>query len=558
MDDVRGRDVEREAAAMRGDQALAWGARAAGVRVVTGYPGSPATGVFDALLAEAGEDVQIGWAPNEKVAMELAFGASLAGARSLVVLKSVGLNVALDPLATMVLGGVRGGMVILLGEDPGAWSSQNEQDSRWAARLAQVPVVEPTDVAQAAAIMAQAYAWSEKIELPVVVRVTPALTGEVGPVEAPWELPPSRLRFWRKRNRWVVLPYTVVKRHRAQHRHLRALRELFEASPYDVACRGAGAERLAIIAVGNMAGKLRDMPGEDGETYDRLALSSVWPLPEESLLTWLAGTRRVLVLEEGSAFVEGELRALLQRAGVDLPVLGRQNGAVPEEGELGQTEIAKALRALDPTRLMPAGRPAEREMPSTQALCPECPYRPTFAALLAAMERHGGRNRHIVIGETGCMVRGNLAPYELFDIKYSLGSGLGVGLGLALSDGRHRPVAVLGDSSFFHSDLNALPYAVQMDAPLTVLVLDNGTTALTGGQPHPGSPADERGRPRPGADLAAAIAGCGIAPRVVELSGGGAASAATELDAALDAALAAEGLAVVIVRGPCPRYVGED
>jgi TPP-dependent indolepyruvate ferredoxin oxidoreductase alpha subunit len=365
-------------------------------------------------------------------------------------------------------------------------------------------------------------------------------------------LPPTRLRFWRKRNRWVVLPYTVVKRHRAQHRHLRALRELFEASPYDVACRGAGAERLAIIAVGNMAGKLRDMPGEDGETYDRLALSSVWPLPEESLLTWLAGTRRVLVLEEGSAFVEGELRALLQRAGVDLPVLGRQNGAVPEEGELGQTEIAKALRALDPTRLMPAGRPAEREMPSTQALCPECPYRPTFAALLAAMERHGGRNRHIVIGETGCMVRGNLAPYELFDIKYSLGSGLGVGLGLALSDGRHRPVAVLGDSSFFHSDLNALPYAVQMDAPLTVLVLDNGTTALTGGQPHPGSPADERGRPRPGADLAAAIAGCGIAPRVVELSGGGAASAATALDAALDAALAAEGLAEVIVLGAVP------
>src|SRR5690554_1427862 len=152
------------------------GSAGAGVGVVSGYPGSPATGVFDALLARtAPGDLQIGWAPNEKVAMEIAIGASLGGARSLVVLKSVGMNIGLDPLATMTYTGCHKGMVILLGDDPGAWGSQNEQDSRWLARVAEVPVVEPTSVAQAAALMAQAFVWSESLGVPVIVRIVGSL-----------------------------------------------------------------------------------------------------------------------------------------------------------------------------------------------------------------------------------------------------------------------------------------------------------------------------------------------------------------------------------------------
>jgi indolepyruvate ferredoxin oxidoreductase alpha subunit len=222
---------------LRGDQALAWGALAAGVTVVSGYPGSPATGVFDAFMSMAGGDeaspkagTHIQWAPNEKVALELAYGASLAGARALVVLKSVGLNIALDPLATMVLSGCHAGLVILLGDDPGGWGSQNEQDSRWLARVAEVPVVEPTSVHHAAALMTQAYAWSESLGTPVIVRVTGALTLAQGDVEEPWQLPPFEQGLIRQRDRWVVLPANVVARRRSQHRRLRQIQTQFARS----------------------------------------------------------------------------------------------------------------------------------------------------------------------------------------------------------------------------------------------------------------------------------------------------------------------------------------
>ena len=192
-------------------------------------------------------------------------------------------------------------------------------------------------------------------------------------------------------------------------------------------------------------------------------------------------------------------------------------------------------------------------MPSTVALCDDCPYRPVFTALIGAMERNGGRDQHIVVGETGCMVRANLPPMELFDVKYSLGSGLGIGLGLALSQREQRVVTLVGDSSFFHSDINAMPYAAQLDPPMVMVVLDNGTTALTGGQAHPGSPQGERGECRTAfADLEQVISGCGATVKSVTPD-------QTEgLESAIDEALAADGLSVILVRGPCPRYLPED
>ena len=509
-------------------------------------------------LAKPGTHIQ--WAPNEKVALELAYGASLAGARALVVLKSVGLNIALDPLATMVLSGCHAGLVILLGDDPGGWGSQNEQDSRWLARVAEVPVVEPTGVHQAAALMAQAYAWSESLSTPVIVRVTGALTLAEGPVEEPWQLPPFEQRFIRQRDRWVVLPANVVARRRTQHRRLRQIQERFEISPYDV-IEGQGT--LGVVAVGVMAAKLhallrRTLRG--AAPWSVLSLSSVFPLPETALTRWAQGMERVLVLEEGSPFVEESLRDLAQRCGLSLPILGRSDCAVAEEGELNEPQIAQALQRLDPVFQYIPGEQGQRAMPSRVPLCDYCPYRPTFDALVRSMERHGGRQRHIVVGETGCMVRANLPPMELFDVKYSLGSGLGMGLGLAAvtamrgedmrGDAPHV-VALLGDSSFFHSDINAMPYAAQVGLPLLVLVLDNGTTALTGGQVHPGSTTDERGHPRPAADLVSVIRGCGAQPELHTIED------LPALEAALDRALGDRAFHVLVVRGPCPKYAGQ-
>ena len=536
---------------VRGDMALALGALAAGVRVVTGYPGSPATGVFDGLLAltEPGE-LNIHWSPNEKVAMEEAFGASLAGSRALVVLKSVGMNVALDPLATLSLSGSHAGLVILLGDDPGGWSSQNEQDTRWLARTAEVPIVEPTGVDQAARVMAQAFAWSESLGTPVIVRITRALALASGVAEEPWQLPAAHKAFLRKRNRWIVLPYLVVRRHELVHARLSAFRGALEASPYD---SRMGEGPLGVIAVGYAYTKLVETLGAPGEGLALLGLSSSWPLPDEGLIAWLGARERVLVLEEGGPFVEGQIRALAQRAGISVQILGRGTHSVPREGELSERDIAAAVSQLDPS-FESGERPEEsRAMPSTVPLCEDCPYLPAFEALIRSMERHGGREQYIIVGETGCMVRANLPPMELFDVKYNLGSGLAIGMGLAQADAKHHVVALVGDSSFFHSDIPAMPHVALHRPPMTIIALDNGTTALTGGQAHPGSAADEWGQAREQrADLVDVIAGCGVVPELHTPEDEAA------LEEAIDRALASRELSVLVVRGPCPRHVQES
>ncbi|MBC7234606.1 MAG: indolepyruvate ferredoxin oxidoreductase subunit alpha [Chloroflexi bacterium] len=531
---------------LRGDEALALGAAAAGVRVVSGYPGSPATGVFDGLVELlAPDESHVEWAPNEKVAMELAFGASLGGKRSLVVVKSVGMNIALDPLATFSLSGSHAGLVILLGDDPSGWSSQNEQDSRWMAHVAEVPIVEPLDVTHAASLMVQAFAWSEAVGTPIIVRITRAMSLARAPVERPWHLPEGVGGFVRKRNRWIVLPAYVVNRHWALHRKLLRIQQAFEASPYDVA---VGEGDLGVLAIGFMYSKLREMLAETWPGFAVLGLASVWPLPEAPLINWLRNRRRVLILEEGGPFAEVQVRALAQRAGLFLEILGRDDRVVPGEGELTPVEMADALSRLNPAYQPPKREAVERPMPSRVPLCEDCPYRPALEVLIEAMERHGGRERHIVIGETGCMVRANLPPMELFDVKYGLGSGLGLAMGLSEADTGHHIVALVGDSSFFHSDINAMPYLAQSASPVTVMVLDNRTTALTGGQAHPGSDTDERGGKRRAVDLVDIIAACGVRPALFRPE------QREALATAVNEALSVEELRVLVVRGPCPRY----
>jgi indolepyruvate ferredoxin oxidoreductase alpha subunit len=541
--------AERFQSPLRGDHALGLGALAAGVSLVTGYPGSPATPVFDAIMgASAPEQCKLHWAANEKVALEMAIGASLAGQRALVVLKSVGLNVALDPLATFSLSGGFGGLVILLGDDPGGWGSQNEQDTRWLCRTAEVPLVEPTRAEQAANLMVQAFAWSERHGLPIIVRITNSLGSERTMVQPPWLLPPAPGIFPRKRDRWVVLPATVVKRHNTLHRRLAELARAMETSPYDTV---AGDGATGILSVGHTLGRVRQVLRRE-QQVSILSLSSVWPLPEESLLRWLGERQRVLVVEEGGAFVEGQVRSLVQRHSLPTTVLGQETRTLPAEGELTASSLASALNLLAPELgLAPQGE-AHRSMPSRVPLCEGCGYIPLFEALIAAMEQHGGRAAHIMVGETGCMVRANLPPMRLFDVKYGLGSGLGMGLGLAVAGARQRVVCLIGDSSFFHSGINALPSLVQSGADLTVVILDNGVTALTGGQVHPGTSHDERGSARPGESIEAVLRAAGVDPQVVSPN------RPEEMRSALDGALAGRGLNVLVAQVPCVRYIQED
>jgi len=540
-----------------GATALARGAIEAGLSLVTGYPGAPATAVVDAILALTSPDeVQVEWTSNEKVAIEMAFGASLGGMRSLLCVKSVGLNVALDPLMAFNLSGCNAGLVILVGDDPGGWGSQNEQDSRALALAAEVPLLEPTSVSDAGSAVRQAFQLSEGTGLPVIVRVTRAL------VLAEQEVQTSKVfqdfrslapppPFQREFMRWVVLPINVVPYHLRLHQRLDAIQAGFEDSPFN-GVEGEGS--YGVIAAGFAYHKLLDLLGGTVPPGLRLLrLGTFYPLPVEQVQAFLQAVESVLVLEETAPLVERAVRAVAQGGGLTLPVCGRDTGHLGRAGELFAPQIAAALNRFLPRLALPTGGESGRPMPSRAPLCDGCPYIPVFDALTEVISQSGGRDEVIIVGDPGCMVRAQLPPYELMDVKNSLGSSIGMAAGLALSQAQEdmgkRVVALCGDSGFLHSGFSGLVDAVRVGATMVVLILDNGTTALSGGQPHPASRTDTRGRPRRAVDLAALAreAGAGLV-QVVDLDLG------EEVRPALEKGTSGDGVTVIIARGRCPRW----
>jgi indolepyruvate ferredoxin oxidoreductase alpha subunit len=551
---------------MTGSEALAHGALEAGVQFVTGYPGSPSTATLEALLhvqgpalsTGAGHQVRVEWAINEKSAFDAALGASLAGIRSLVCLKSVGLNVALDSLMVSNLAGGDGGFVILAGDDPGGWGSQNEEDSRLLAAAAEVPLLEPISLADARITMRQAFDLSERHRVPVLVRITRALASDRAEVAlatnraevalpAPAAPYPHSPRFKPEPDRYNVLPIHVVAFHEQLQATVGRVRAEFERLALNVE-EGTGPN--GVIAAGYAAQKLADVVAGSGAPPLRiLRLGTLHPLPEQRIVEFLRQVDRVLVLEEIAPYVEIQAQAIAQRNGLTLPIYGRASGHLPGAGELFAPEITGALAALLPGWPWPSTDRTSRTMPSRQSLCDDCPYIPTFEALLAVMERHGGRNAFVVTGETGCMVRAQLPPWEILDVKYGMGASIGLAAGLARTGIPQRIVALSGDSALLHSGLGELIDAAQAGMGLLVVVLANETTALSGGQPHPATRYDARKRPRKALDLAALIQATGadsvriVDPEDVEVT-----------QAAFEEGLASHRLAVVIAQKACPRW----
>jgi indolepyruvate ferredoxin oxidoreductase alpha subunit len=519
------------------------------VAFVTGYPGSPSTGTVEVLLRLAGDRVRIEWAINEKSAFDAAFGASLARVRSLLCLKSVGLNVALDSLMVSNLAGGDGGFVILAGDDPGGWGSQNEEDSRLLAAAAEVPLLEPVSAAQARAVMFQAFDLSEQFRVPVVVRFTRALALQRTSLSAALAPPPpvQAADFRRQPDRFTVLPMHVVDMHQRLQTTLDQVRAQFEHSPMNVE-EGEGS--WGVIAAGHAYHKLAQVLAKSEHAPLRiLRLGSLHPLPNNRIAVFLRQLDAALVLEETAPYVETHVQAIAQRAGLTLPIYGRSSGYLPGAGELFASNITLALTALLPDWPWPTLEPQGRAMPSRQSLCEGCPYIPALDALLAAMERHGGRDSFVVTGETGCMVRAQVPPWEIMDLKYGMGSSIGLAAGLARTGIPQKIVALSGDSALLHSGFGELIDAAQAGISLLVIVLANDTTALSGGQPHPATSHDVRGRPRRPVDLVALLRAAGAdSIRVIDPEDTEAAQAAFE------AGVTSEQLAVVVVQRACPTF----
>jgi len=520
---------------LSGNEAIAHGAARAGVGLVCGYPGTPSTEIVETAAGLEGLRAQ--WSVNEKVALETAVGASLAGVRSLVTMKHVGLNVAADPFMTLSLTGVNAGLVVVSADDPGMHSSQNEQDNRHYARFAKVPMLEPSDSQEAYDFVAEAFALSEEFDTPVLLRTTTRLSHGRGlvvprvPVRAP------RREYERDISKYVMVPQYARQRNRLVLERLERLRRRAEESPLNVL--EAGSADFGIIASGVAYAYAR-------EAFPRawfLKLGMSHPLPYAKVVRLYEHVQRVAVVEELDPFLEEQVRAL------GLPVVGK--AAIPADGELDPDVVFRALapylQRKPPRRRRPVLPPAPKLSSPPQppaglpvrppVLCPGCSHRSVYAALR--------RHRLTPMGDIGCYTLGALPPLLALDSCLCMGASVGMMAGFNAVLGRKAAVAVIGDSTFFHSGVTPLIDAHYNGVEGLVVVLDNRTTAMTGHQGHPGTGVRPDGSVGNAVDIQRLCEGIGVRCATVS------ADDYAALDAALAREVAAPGLGVLVATAPC-------
>jgi indolepyruvate ferredoxin oxidoreductase alpha subunit len=527
-------------------QALAYGALVSGVKIVTSYPGSPSSETVEVLIDLAQRhNLYVEWSSNEKVAMEIGIGASIAGRRALVCTKSVGMNVMLDPLMALNLTPVHGGLVILLGDDPGGYGSQNDQDTRPLAPMLEMPWIEPATPAEGFAMMREAFSVSEHYHTAVVVRVTRSFFQQSAPIEIP-EGPYAQPDLGLLRQPWqfVPVPRNVVQKHRDLHERLAEVERWAEAAAYN---QKGGEGNLGVIAAGFAYRKLRDVLGDDPRAGLRiLKLGVLYPLPRAVVTDFVASCREVLVLEENEAYLEQQIKAVVQESGCGTRILGKTTGHTRREGELFRWQIQEAL-ARFLTEFTPSGDYCEKgepsERPPRENHCAGCRFAAVLDALRDAADGLG--QDPVLVGDPGCLA----AVGERLAAKYAIGSAVGVADGLRRAGIKERAVALFGDSSFFHTTLPAIANAVHHRSDILMVVLDNQATVTSGFQPNPGVPRDALGRAAPALDIERIARACGV--EFVRSAG------PNDLDLRLRDVfrdgLSHLGLGMIVVRTPCDR-----
>ena len=534
---------------LNGDQAMAYGALVAGVKLVTSYPGSPSSGTVEALIELAKlHSLDIEWSSNEKVAMELAIGASIAGRRALVCVKSVGMNAMLDPLMVLNLTPVHGGLVILLGDDPGGYGSQNDQDTRPLAALLQVPWMEPAGPAEGFAMMREAFEASERLQLPVIVRETRSFTLQAESIDVP-DGPHRQPNLGLARERWrfVPVPRNVVEKNKALHVRLAAASPWVEDLPFNQV-RGNGPRGIA--AAGFAWRKLLDVLGaEPPEGVRLLKIGAIYPLPTALVTRFLSSCGEVLVLEENEPYVEDRLKVIAHDHGLSTGVLGKLTGHIPREGELFRWQIHQALN-----RFVPGFVPARQyrqegeaeERPPRENHCAGCRYGEILDALQSAAAETG--QELVLVGDPGCLA----TVAERLDAKYAIGSAVGVANGMSRAGISGRAVALFGDSSFFHTSLPAICNAVANRSDILMIVLDNRATVTSGFQPNPGVGRDALGHPAPVLSIERIAQACGVG----YVRGVNADDPESKPREVFREVLAYRGLALLVVRTLCDRKHG--
>ncbi|MCD8118050.1 MAG: indolepyruvate ferredoxin oxidoreductase subunit alpha [Lachnospiraceae bacterium] len=512
-----------------GNKALARGLYEAGCSVVSSYPGTPSTEVTEE--AAKFKEIYCEWAPNEKVAMEVAFGASLAGKRSFCGMKHVGMNVAADPMFTAAYTGVNAGLVICVADDPGMHSSQNEQDSRHYAAAAKLPMLEPSDSAEAYEFAKLAYEISETFDTPVIIKMCTRVAHSQSVVETGERVLPQEKPYLKNIAKYVMMPGNAIRRHPVVEERMRKLAAFADEQTGEVSVCPLnrvemGGTELGIITSSTCYQYVK-------EVFDKkasiLKLGMVYPLPEQAIRDFASKVERLIVVEELDPFIENQCRAM------GLAVTGKD--IFPLEGEFSQNLIAEKLGLP-----VPAHESLKEALPARPpAMCSGCPHRGLFYTL--------AKNKCTVLGDIGCYTLGAVAPFSAMDMTLCMGasvSGLH-GFNKALGkESEGKTVAVIGDSTFMHSGMTGLANIAYNQSNSTVIILDNSITGMTGHQQNPTTGYNIKGEPAGKIDLESLCRAMGIERvRVVDPYD------LAECDRVLKEELAAEEPSVIISRRPC-------
>ena len=513
---------------MLGNAAVARGLYEAGCCVISSYPGTPSTEITEE--AAKFDDIYCEWAPNEKVAMEVAFGASLAGKRAFCGMKHVGLNVAADPLFTMSYTGVNGGMVIGVADDAGMHSSQNEQDSRRHAIAAKVPMLEPSDSAEALAFTRLAFALSEEFDTPVLLKMCTRVAHSQSLVELSDREERQTVPYEKNIAKYVMMPGNAIRRHPAVEERTGRLREWAETAPINrVEMGGTG---LGIITSSTSYQYVKEV---FGDSVSVLKLGMANPLPVRLIRDFAAKVDKLVVVEELDPIIEEHCRALgLEVSGKDV---------LPMEGEFSPNLVAARLGGT-----VHSGKALDDAIPPRPpVMCAGCPHRGLFYTL--------NKNKCTVLGDIGCYTLGAVAPLSAMDMTLCMGASISAihGFNKALgTESEGRTVAVIGDSTFMHSGMTGLANIAYNQSNSTVIILDNSITGMTGHQQNPSTGYNIKGDPAGKIDLEALCRAMGFnRVRVVDPYD------LKATDQAVKEELAADEPSVIISRRPCAllKYV---
>lgn len=472
---------------MLGNEAVARGLYEAGCCFVSSYPGTPSTEITE--CAAQYEEIYAEWAPNEKVALEAAFGASLAGKRSFCGMKHVGLNVAADPLFTISYTGVNAGLLIGVADDAGMHSSQNEQDSRHYAQAAKLPMLEPSDSAEALAFAKLAYELSEKYDTAVLIKMCTRVSHSQSVVETGERIVPEQKNYEKNPAKYIMMPANAKTRHPMVEARTKALRDWAETADINRIEPGQD-ESCGIITSSTCYQYVKEA---FGDTYPVLKLGMIWPMPEQKIRDFAASVQKLVVVEELDSFIETHCREL------GLAVSGKE--LFSEIGELSQNLVKEKLGAA-----VQSGEPLDENIPARPpVMCAGCPHRSIFYVLK--------KLKLTVLGDIGCYTLGAVAPLGAIDTTICMGASVSGLHGFVKAGGEEKArgtVAVIGDSTFIHSGVTGLINIAYNESNATVIILDNSITGMTGHQQNPTTGYNLKGDPCTKIDLESLCHAVGI------------------------------------------------